>query len=128
MNAMAVSSAIVFSSLKPVFSKVAKHLALRTDTQTEFALVTRSPSPFPQHKGHPLDFGSLRVGKSYVSLHLMPLYMCPELSEGISPALKKRLQGKTCFHFKEDPDPDVVAELKRLAEDGLRQWSARKWI
>jgi hypothetical protein len=50
------------------------------ETETEYALVTRSPSPFPQHKGHPLDFGSLHVGKAYVSLHLMPLYMCSELS------------------------------------------------
>ena len=59
---MAAVSATVFSSLKPVFSKVAKHLTLKTDTQTEYALVTKSPSPFPQHKGHPLDYGSLHVG------------------------------------------------------------------
>ena len=126
---MAVVSAIACSSsLKPVFSKVAKHLALRTDTQTEYTLVTRSPSPFPQHKGHPLDFGSLRIGKSYVSLHLMPLYMCLELNQSISPALQKRMQGKTCFNFKDDPDPELVAELKRLTEAGLKQWSERNWI
>ncbi len=125
---MAVDSATVFSSLKPVFSKVAKHLALKTDTQTEYALVTKSPSPFPQHKGHPLDFGSLRVGKSYVSLHLMPLYMCPVLNQSISPALKKRMQGKTCFNFRSDPEPELLAELKRLAEDGFKQWTERNWI
>jgi hypothetical protein len=125
---MAADSAIVYSSLKPVFSKVAKHLALRTDTQTEYALVTKSPSPFPQHKGHPLDFGSLHVGKSYVSLHLMPLHMCPELNQTISAALKKRMQGKTCFNFAEDPDPALVAELKRLAENAFKQWSERNWI
>jgi hypothetical protein len=128
MDAMAAGSATAFSSLKPVFSNVAKHLALRTDTQTEYALVTRSPSPFPQHKGHPLDFGSLHVGKSYVRLHLMPLYMSPELSQSISGALRKRMQGKTCFNFKEDPDPELVAELKRLAENAFRQWSERDWI
>jgi len=54
--------------------------------------------------------------------------MCPELNQNISPALRKRMQGKTCFNFKEDPDPDLVAELKRLAEDGLKQWSERSWI
>lgn len=125
---MAADHATVFSSLKPVFSKVAKRLALRTDTQTEYALVTRSPSPFPQHKGHPLDFGSLRVGKSYVSLHLMPLHMCPELCQSISAPLRKRMQGKTCFNFKDNPDPDLIAELQRLAEAGLKQWSERSWI
>ncbi len=125
---MAAVPATVFASLKPVFAKVAKHLALKTDTQTEYALVTKSPSPFPQHKGHPLDFGSLRIGKSYVSLHLMPLYMNPDLSQSISAPLKKRMQGKTCFNFKEDPDPGLVAEFKRLAEQGFKQWSERKWI
>jgi len=121
-------SAAVFASLKAVFSRVAKHLALKTDTQTEYALVGKSPSPFPQHRGHPIDFGSIRVGKSYVSLHLMPLYMCPELNQSISPGLKKRMQGKTCFNFKGDPDPELVAELKRLAEDAYKQWSKRNWI
>jgi hypothetical protein len=120
--------AAVFSSLKPVFSQVAKHLAIKTDTVTEYVLVTKSPSPFPQHKGRPMDFGSLRVNKSYVSLHLMPLYMCPELNRSISPELKKRMQGKTCCNFKSEPDPGLVTELKRLAEDGLKQWAERKWI
>jgi hypothetical protein len=125
---MTAESAAVFSSLKPVFSRVAKHLAIKTDTQTEYVLVTKSPSPFPQHTGHPMDFGSLRIGKSYVSLHLMPLYMCPELNRSISPELKKRMQGKTCFNFKGNPDPELVAGLKRLAEAGLKQWTERNWI
>jgi hypothetical protein len=125
---MAAGSATVFSSLKPVFSKVAKHLVIKTDTQTEYALVTKSPFPFPQHKGRPLDFGSLRIGKSYVSLHLMPLYMSQDLNQRISPELRKRMQGKTCFNFKSDPDPGLVAELQRLAEDGFKQWTARNWV
>jgi hypothetical protein len=125
---VAAGSATVFSSRKPVFSKVAKHLALKTDTQTEYALVTKSPSPFPQHKGHPLDFGSLRIGKSNVSLHLMPLYMPQDLNRSISPELRKRMQGKTCFNFKSDPDPGLVAELQRLPEDGFKQWTARNWV
>ena len=128
MEAMAAGTATVFSSLKPVFSKVAEHLAVRTDTQTEYALVTRSPSPFRQHKGHPLDFGSLHVRKSYVSLHLMPLYMCPKLNQAISAPLRKRMQGKTCFNFKDNPESELVSELKRLAEDGFKQWSERNWI
>ena|SRR5437868_3704270 len=124
---MAAESATVFSSLKPVFSKVAKHLALKTDTQTEYALVAKSPSPFPQHKGHPVDFGSLRASNSYSSLHLNTLYMCPELNQGISPELKKRTQGKTCFNFKGNPDPELVAELKQLTENAFKQWTQRSW-
>lgn len=111
-----------------MFAEAAKHFSVKSDTQAEYTLVGKSPSPFPQHKGHPLEFGSVRVGKAYVSLHLMPLYMCPVLNQAISPALKKRMQGKTCFNFKSVPDPGLIVELKQLAEEGLKQWSEKNWI
>lgn len=118
----------VFASVKPVLSKFAKNLTVRLDTPEIYELVSKSPSPFPQHKGHPLDFGSVRIGKAYVSLHLMPLYMWPDLNQTISPALKKRMQGKSCFNFKGATDPSLIAELTRLAEAGLKKWQERKWI
>ena len=97
------------------------------DTPIEYTLHTRAASPFPQHKGQPLYFGSVRLGKAYVSLHLMPLYMCPVLTESISPALKKRMQGKTCFNFKSGPEPDLVADLKQLTAAALKQWSDQRF-
>ena len=73
-------------------------------------------------------FGSVRLGKAYVSLHLMPLYMNPRLTKAISPELKKRMQGKTCFNFKTNPEPEITAELKRLTGEGFRQFLERKWL
>lgn len=120
--------AAVFASLKPLLAKHARRLSVKTDTPTEYTVLTKSPSPFPQHKGHPMYFGSIRLGKAYVSFHLLPLYMCPELNQNIAPALKKRMQGKTCFNFKAAPEPEQVAELKRLIEAGLRLWGEKKWL
>ncbi|MBI3470790.1 MAG: hypothetical protein HY013_05485 [Candidatus Solibacter usitatus] len=125
---MPAEFAAVFAALKPVLGKYAKRLAVKADTPTEYSLVTKSASPFPQHKGQPLFFGSVRLGKAYVSFHLMPLYMCPPLSKSISPALKKRMQGKTCFNFKTCPEPALVTELKRLTEAGVKQWREKKWL
>lgn len=119
---------VVFSTLKPVLGKYAKRLSIKVDTPTEYTLVTRSASPFPQHKGQPLYFGSVRLGKAYVSLHLLPLYMCPALTKSISPALKKRMQGKACFNFKSAPDPALIAELKQLTETSIQQWAEKKWL
>jgi hypothetical protein len=124
---MAADLAAVFTALKPVFAKYAKRLAVKADTSIEYTLVTKSGSPFPQHKGQPLYFGSVRLGKAYVSFHLMPIYMCPALLESISPALKKRMQGKTCFNFKTEPEPELIAGLTRLTEAGFKQWSEKKW-
>src|SRR5947209_16190615 len=123
---MAADFAAVFAALKPVLAKYTKRLAVKADTPKEYTLVTKSASPFPQHKKQPLYFGSVRLGKAYVSFHLVPLYMCPELAKDIAPALKKRMQGKACFNFKTDPEPEQMAELKRLTEAGLQQWGERK--
>jgi hypothetical protein len=118
----------VFAVLKPVLGKFAKRLAVKADTPIEYTLVTKSASPFPQHKGQPMYFGSVRLGKAYVSFHLMPLYMHPVITKTISPALKKRMQGKTCFNFKLDPAPELLSELKQLTETGFKQWEEKKWL
>ncbi|MBX9599633.1 MAG: hypothetical protein K2X35_01470 [Bryobacteraceae bacterium] len=118
----------VFATLKPLLSRHSRKLAVKSDTPENYTLVTKSPSPFPQHKGNPLEFGSIKVGKAYVSFHLMPLYMCPELVGAMSPALKKRMQGKTCFNFKHEPDPELLNELKDLAAAGVAAWADRKWL
>ncbi len=125
---MAAEFAAVFAVLKPVLAKYANRLAVKADTSTEYTLVTKSASPFPQHKGQPLHFGSVRLGKAYVSFHLMPVYMCPGVIKSISPALKKRMQGKTCFNFKAEPEPELIADLTRLTEAGFQQWSKNKWL
>jgi hypothetical protein len=117
-----------FAALKPVLAKYANRLAVKADTSVEYTLVTKSASPFPQHKGQPMFFGSVRLGKAYVSYHLMPLYMCPVLAIRIAPALKKRMQGKTCFNFKADPEPEIIAALTRLTEAAFQQWSEMKWV
>ncbi len=117
-----------FATLKSVFEKHAKKLSVKTDKPTEYTLVTKSPSPFPQHKGQPMWFGEVRLGKAYVSFHLMPLYMNGSLVETISPELKKRMQGKTCFNFKSEPEPEMIAELKKLTEASVKDWAGKKWL
>ena len=125
---MAADFSSVFARLKPVLAKYAKRLSVKADTPVEYTLITKSASPFHQHKGEPLYFGSVRLGKAYVSFHLMPLYMCPALVKRISPMLKKRMQGKTCFNFRTDPDSELIADLKRLTEAGFNKWGAQKWL
>jgi hypothetical protein len=70
---MAASFASAFALLKPVLGKCAQRLSVKADTDVEYTLVGKSPSPFPQHKGQPMYFCSVRLGKAYVSFHLMPL-------------------------------------------------------
>jgi len=125
---MSENFAGVFDKLRSILTKYADRLAVTADIAGEYALVTKTASPFPQHKGQPLHFGSVRVGKAYVSFHLMPIYMSPGLTKSISPALKKRMQGKSCFNFKSIPEPELIAELSRLVESGFRDWRDQGWV
>jgi hypothetical protein len=125
---MAANFEDVFAALRLMFGKHATRLAVKADTPTEYTLVGKFPSPFPQHKGHPVYFGSVRLGKAYVSFHLFPLYMNPALTKTISPALKKHMQGKTCFNFKTSPAPEILSELKQLTKAGFEQFHKKKWL
>jgi len=120
--------AVTFAALKPVLGKYEKRLSVKTDTPTEYMVLTKSASPFPQHKGEPLYFGGVRLGKAYVSFHLVALYMCPEMQKCITPALKKRMQGKACFNFKSQPEPELLADLKKLTADAVKLWGEKKWL
>jgi hypothetical protein len=78
-------------------------------------------------KGQPLFFASVRIGTRYVSYHLMPVYLWPELLEGISDRLRRCLQGKSCFGFTR-LEPDVLAELSALTRDGYDRYCAHEYI
>ena len=106
-----------FYGLKMVFAKYEKHLRVTADTREKYYLETRSPS----YNGKPLFFGAVLRGRAYVSFHLMPIYMNPKLQATISPELKKRMQGKSCFNFTH-VEPGHIAELKKLARAGFEEF------
>ena len=78
----------------------------------------------PGLEGKPWGYvAGTRMGKSYVSFYLMPVYADPALSASISPALAKRRQGKSCFNFTK-VDEDLFAELSALAAKGIPGFEA----
>jgi len=118
----------VFAALKAVMAGHSSRLVIQQDGPREYTLVTKSPSPFPQHKGQPMWFGAVKIGKLSVSYHLMPLYMNAQLTNTLSPALKKRMRGKSCFNFKTAPDATTLEELERLTGAAVDHWADRDWL
>jgi hypothetical protein len=116
-----------YAALCEVFSGVVGKLTVHQHTAQNYSVNTRVPSPFKQHKGAPMFFGSVRRGKAYVAFHLFPLYMNEPLTATISPELKKRMQGKTCFNFKTVPETALLKELIRLTRMGLKDFEKRGW-
>ncbi|KYF70668.1 hypothetical protein BE17_26390 [Sorangium cellulosum] len=97
----------------------ARHLVVVHDTPDSYYLDTRTRGP----NGKPLFFGATRAGRAYTSFYLMPVYTNPELLGGISPELRKRMQGKSCFNFKTN-EPALFAELEALTGRCLEKWKA----
>jgi len=77
---------------------------------------------------HALWYAALAAEKSYLSLHLMPIYASPTLAkrlrDGFEAAGKKLDMGKACVHFHtaDDLALDAVAEV--VASTPLDRWVA----
>lgn len=106
----------VFDDLKGILKEYEKYFNVKTDTSETYYL---EGSYIQQYKQN-LFFGSAQVKKNYVSYYLMPVYMFPDLLEGITPELKKRMQGKSCFNFKR-VDPKMFSELSALTEKSFQR-------
>src|SRR5260221_4331979 len=112
----------VFRKLKAIFKPYAKKMVVVKDTPSSYYLDTHH---IMKNK-KPLCFGAVRLGKNYVSFYLMSVYASPDLLKGMSPELKKRMQGKSCFNFKE-VDEDCFAELRRLTAAGLKKFKSQEF-
>ena len=113
----------VFAKLKAIFKPYVKKMDVAADNETYYLLNTRHIMKNKQ----PLCFGGVRLGKAYVSYYLMSAYASPDLLKSMSPELKKRMQGKSCFNFKE-VDEKLFKELARLTRAGAAQFSDGKFI
>lgn len=112
---------VIFDQLKPILQQYEAGMTVIVDAPGDYVLDSKVTGP----NGRPLFFGAVKAKKSYVSFHLMPVYMFPDLLDDASPALKKRMQGKSCFNFK-TADSALFAELQLLAERGLARVNATK--
>lgn len=74
----------------------------------------------PGGKGHDW-FAGVLPNKNYISFYLLPIYTWPQLLDGLSPGLRKRKQGASCFNFSA-VDDDLFAELSALTERSFQAY------
>jgi hypothetical protein len=112
----------VFDQLKGIMDPFAADLVVVQDTPENFYL----DSPVQQKKKN-VFFGAVQTRKNYVSYHLMPVYIFPELLEDVSEGLKQRLQGKSCFNFTAVDEP-LLDELARLTQRGFERYKQENLV
>jgi hypothetical protein len=115
-----------FAALKKILEAYARRMIVLVDKPGDYQL--GSPT-MKDRIGRPLFVAAVQTKKNYVSFHLMPVYACPDLLQEISPALRKRMQGKSCFNFTAI-DPAQVHELTELTKNGIEQFKNIKlpWV
>ena len=104
-----------FARLRAILTPYAKHFNVHTDTPTAYHLYCKTAKT---GSGFPIAFGGVEIRKNYVSFHLIPVYGSPELRNGLSPSLRKRMQGKSCFNFT-TIDPAHLDELTAVTKKGF---------
>ena len=113
----------VFAALHKILAPYAAKLDKKKDDDTDLYVDTRHI----QKNKKPLFFGAVQVKKSYVSFHLMPVYVQPELLATVSPELKSRMQGKSCFNFSV-LEPTLIKELTALTKASYANYKEQGFV
>jgi hypothetical protein len=102
------SLAAVHDRLKAILAPYRDRLRVASDGPGGMSL------ELPEHAGQPWGYAAgTRLGKRYVSYYLMGVYGDERLAASISPELKRRMQGKSCFNFRKLDEP-LFRELESL--------------
>jgi hypothetical protein len=104
----------IFSRLRAILERHAVRFVVSEDSPQHYCL---EGGRHPTH-GMPMALAWVKVGKAYVSFHHMGVYGCPKLLDRYSAALKKRMQGKSCFNFS-TVDEALFGELAQLTEEAF---------
>lgn len=114
---MAADFQAIFDRLKGILEGYADHLQVKVDAPGDYTLVA----------GRETWFGAVQIKKNYVSYHLVPVYMFTDLLDDLSPLLKPRMQGKSCFNFKSLTD-EQFQEIAALTQRSFERFQAEKIV
>lgn len=102
----------LFAQLRTMMADHRGDAIVTTDTDDHYALAR------PDSRGKLIFLAAVQAKRSYVAVHLFPVYEEPALLDDLSDALRKRMQGKSCFNFKVG-DPALFEELSALIAKAL---------
>jgi hypothetical protein len=105
---------IIFTRLRAILQEHASKFHVSVDKADHYCLEIPYSKMFK--KSFPVAW--VKLSKSYVSFHYMPVYFAPTLQKSLSPGLKARMQGKSCFNFK-TVDDALFEELRQLTRKGF---------
>jgi len=106
-----MNSSTIFNKLKDLIQPYETPNLVTTNNEKTYHLDYKLENPTAK----PEMFAAVMIKKNYVSMYYMPVYNKPELLTNISPELRKRMHGKSCFNFTDENDESII-ELSKLIE------------
>jgi hypothetical protein len=121
-----------FKRLRTVLQEQKADFSVNRDTVTHFGLEAPvGPATIKawggKAKAPSIPVAWVEVRKNYVSYHLMGIYMNPKLEAKLSGSLRARMQGKSCFNFKE-VDEALFQELGKVTAESLAALKAGGFV
>lgn len=107
----------LFARLRQIIEPYADRVHVKSDDPAVYYLEV-ADTPKPEL------FSAVMMKRAGVAFHYFPVYVDPSLVHDISPELKRRMQGKSCFTFKRADDP-AIAELAELVGASADAFLAR---
>ncbi|MGE0724416.1 MAG: hypothetical protein AB7O45_08580 [Alphaproteobacteria bacterium] len=123
-TAPADSFPAVFDALKSRLRRHAGDLAVLTDRPGRYEVTGRKPYHVTSLRtGRAIAkrdayFAGIVILRGHVGFYFMPACASPGFMDQFSPAMRKRLKGKSCFHFRRPEEVDD--ELDRMIVEGRR--------
>jgi hypothetical protein len=115
---------LVFKRLRHILEEHGAGLAVGADTSKHYGLeapvgpaTVRAWGGKQKHPTIPVAW--VKVGKAYVSYHLMGVYCDRALLAGCTKQLRARMQGKSCFNFSA-LNESLFKELEELTIKSIR--------
>jgi hypothetical protein len=105
-----------YDRLRALLNPYDEHLDVRRDGEAGYESWCTG-----EFRGREVFFAGVREGTAYVSFHFFPVYTQPDLLTGIDPALRKRMQGKSCFNFK-TLEETLERSLEALIKTGFERY------
>jgi hypothetical protein len=105
-------------ALKAVLVANSGGMRVTKDSEIGYELTTAHPvETFGRKFPDGIFFAAVKEGKNDTALHFMPIYSHPQRFEDLPPKLRKKLTGKSCFHFK-TADPELLEAVGAMLERG----------
>jgi hypothetical protein len=120
---MSVQLVPVYARLRSLLQARNSGLAVNKDAANHFGLVAPvGPATLKawggKQKAPRIPVAWVEVKKSYVSFHLMGIYMNPKLESALSERLRAHMHGKSCFNFK-TVDESLFKELDNVTAESF---------